>query len=248
MRNILNLEEEKYYLTEETQFNRIYDIISRMPNFILYSKSSINYTDYFYDTEDEFLKQNRATVRVRKYPDKKVLSIKYISSNALKEEREREAYMDMPVNAEVNEYREAILFLSNKINDIYAKRLDVDTVRKMRDLKVYLVIYTNRETFELKNNVDLKISVHFDKLNYSAKFTKGEDNVVKFVLNNYPDTVNLDTFKRFISNINKKVYFINDNESKFEAGKRILNYDRFNKKPKEEIEEKEEDKNKDENN
>lgn len=244
MRNILNLEEEKFYLTEENQYTRIYDIISRMPNFILHSKSNIYYIDYFYDTPDEFLKQNRATVRVRKYADKKVLSIKYISSNALKEEKVREAYMDMPVDAEVNEYREAILFLSNKINDIYAKRLDIDTVRKMRDLQVYLVIYTDRETFELKNNLDLKISVHFDRLNYDAKFTKGQDNVVKFVLNNYPDSVNMDTFKRFISNINKKVYFINDNESKFEAGKRILNYDRFNKKGEKEEEEenKEEDK------
>lgn len=241
MRNILNLEEEKYYLTEESQFDRVYDIISLMPNFILHEKKQINYTDYFYDTPDEFLKQNRATVRVRKYPDKKVLSIKYISSNPLKEDKVREAYMDMPLDAEVSEFREAILFLSNKINDIYVKRLDVDTVRKLRDLKVYLVIYTDRETYELKNNLDLKISVHFDRLNYSAKFTSGEDKVVKFVLNNYPDTVNLDTFKRFISNINKKVFFINDNESKFEAGKRILNYDRFNKKPKYEDEEEKKD-------
>jgi len=240
MRNILNLEEEKYYLTEEAQFNRIYDIISRMPNFIIYDKFETNYTDYFYDTPDEFLKQNRATVRVRKYADKKVLSIKYISSNALKEEREREAYMDMPLDAEVNEYREAILFLSTKINDIYAKRLDVDTVRKMRDLKVYLVIYTDRETYELKNNLELKISVHFDRLNYSAKFSEGQDNAVKFVLNNYPDTVNLDTFTRFINNINKKVFFVHDNESKFTAGSRILNYDRFNKKEVEEEDEDEE--------
>ena len=154
MRNILNLEEEKFYLTSDDQFDRIHEIISRMPNFILYENTETLYTDYFYDTEDEFLKQNRATVRVRKYSDKKVLSIKYVSSNALKEEREREAYMDMPVDAQVNEYREALLFLSNKINDIYAKRLDIDTVRKMRDLKVYLVIYTDRETYELKNNVE----------------------------------------------------------------------------------------------
>lgn len=235
MRNILNLEEEKFYLTSENQFERIHEIISRMPNFILYENTETLYTDYFYDTEDEFLKQNRATVRVRKYSDKKVLSIKYISSNALKEEREREAYMDMPVDAEVTEYREALLFLSNKINDIYAKRLDIDTVRKMRDLKVYLVIYTDRETYELKNNLELKISVHFDRLEYASKFTSGKDNTVKFVLNNYPDTVNLDTFKRFISNINKKVYFINDNESKFMAGSRILNYERF--KQKEDIDE-----------
>lgn len=239
MRNILNLEEEKFYLSNEDEFDRVHEIISRMPNFIMYETTNTNYTDYFYDTPDNFLKQNRATVRVRKYSDKQVLSIKYISSNALKEEKEREAYMDMPADVNVTEYREAILFLSNKINDIYAKRLDIDTVRKMRDLKVYLVIYTDRETFELKNNIDLKISVHFDRLNYASKFTSGKDNVIKFVLNNYPDTVNLDTFKRFISNINKKVYFINDNESKFTAGSRILNYDRFKKKGESEEEEEE---------
>ena len=236
MRNVLNLEEEKFYLTEEQQFDRVYDIISKMPNFVLYSKIETKYVDYFYDTEDEFLKQNRASVRVRKYKNKQVLSIKYISSNALKEEKVREAYLDMPLGVDLLDNREAILFLSNKINDIYAKRLDVDSVRKMRDLKVYLVIYTDRETYKVKNNLDLKISIHFDRLDYSSKFTKGADNCVKFVLNNYPDTVNMDTFKRFINNVNKKVFFINDNESKFEAGRRILKDDRFKTKKVEEDE------------
>lgn len=240
MRNLLNLEEEKYYLSEESDFDRIHGIISLMPNFVLYSNSNVLYTDYFYDTEDEFLKQNRATVRVRKYADKQVLSIKYISSNALKEEKEREAYLDMPIDADITTHREALLFLSNKINDIYSRRLDIDSVRKMRELKVYLVIYTDREIYEVKNNLDLKISVYFDRLEYQSKFTKGTDNVVKFILNNYPDTVNMDTFKRFISTVNKKVFFINDNESKFDAAKRILNYDRFNKKPVDEEEDEEE--------
>lgn len=233
MRNIQNLEEEKFYLTEENQFNRIYDIISRMPNFILYDQNSMMYEDLFYDTKDEFLKQNRATIRLRRYIDRQVLSIKYISSNALQEEKVREAYMDLPVDADITTHREAQLFLSNKINDIYARRLDIDTVRKMRDLKPYLAIYTTRKIFELKNNLDLKILVYFDKCEYKSKFSSGNDNLVKFVLNNYPDTVNLDVFNRFIKNVNSKVYFVNDNESKFEAGARILNYDRFNKKAKE---------------
>lgn len=246
MRNIQNLEEEKFYLTEENQFNRVYDIISLMPNFILYSQDHILYEDLFFDTKDEFLKQNRATVRLRTYDDKKVLSIKYISSNALQEEKVREAYLDLPKDADITKNREAQLFLSNKINDIYARRLDIDTVRKMRDLKPYLAIYTNRTIYELKNNMDSKISIYFDRCEYKSKFTSDRDYVLKFVLKNYPDTVNLDVFKRFIKNVNSKVYFVNDNESKFEAGARILNYDRFNKKPKE-IEEESEEENKKDN-
>lgn len=234
MRNIQNLEEEKYYLADESQYNRVYDIISLMPNFILYANANVLYEDLFFDTKDKFLQQNRATVRVRSYNDRKVLSIKYISSNALQEEKVREAYLELDKNADITTNREAQLFLSNKINDIYARRLDIDIIRKMRDLKPYLAIYTNRTIYELKNNMDLKISVYFDRCEYKSKFTSGGDNVVKFVLKNYPDTVNLDVFNRFIKNVNSKVYFVNDNESKFEAGSRILNYDRFNKKPKEE--------------
>ncbi|MBE5746085.1 MAG: CYTH domain-containing protein [Clostridiales bacterium] len=245
MRNVQNLEEEKFYLTEENQFHRIYEIISRMPNFILYDSYRILYEDLFYDTKDKFFEQNRATIRVRTYVDKKVLSIKYLSSNAQKEERVREAYLDLPSDADITTNREAHLFLSNKINDIYARRLDIDTIRKMRDLKPYLAVYTNREVYELKNNMDLKISVYFDRCDYKAKFTKDKDNIVKFVLNNYPDTVNLDVFNRFIKNVNEKVYFINDNESKFECAKRILNYDRFNKKRKFEEDEKTEETNND---
>ena len=232
MRNLQNLEEEKFYLTEEDEFDRVYDIISLMPNFVMYGKYETEYEDYFYDTKDKFLQQNRASVRVRKLNDKQVLSIKYISYNALKEEKEREAYFDMPIDVKLTEYRPAMLFLSNKINDIYSKTLEVDSVRKMRELEVYLVIYTSRTIHELKNNMDLKITVNFDNVIYHTKFNKGEDNIIKFILNNYPDSVNLDTFKRFIKNISSKVFFINDNESKYTAGLRVLNDDRFNKKYK----------------
>lgn len=241
MRNVQNLEEEKFYLTDKDQFDRIHDIISRMPNYILYNSFETEYTDYFYDTEDKFLEQNRASVRVRKFEDKQVLSIKYISSNALKQEKVREAYLDMPLDADVTTYRQALLFLSTKINDIYARNLEIDLVRKMRDLKVYLVVYTERTTYELKNNEELKIVVNFDKCDYDAKFTKAHDDIVKIILQNYPDKFSLIQFNNFINEINKRVYFINDNESKFESAKRILNYDRFMKKVKDDDDEDEDD-------
>lgn len=232
MRNIQNLEEEKFYLTEENEYDKIYGIISRMPSYILFNTTNELYTDYFYDTKDKFLEQNRASVRVRKYKDRQILSIKYISSNALQQEKVREAYFDMPLDAELTSCRNAILFLSTKINDIYARRLEIDLVRKLRDLQVYLVIYTDRTSYELKNNEDLKITVNFDRCKYSAKFSKGEDNIVKIILQNYPDKINLLQFNNFIKEINKRVYFVNDNESKFQSAKRILNYDRFSKKVK----------------
>lgn len=248
MRNIQNLEEEKFFLTDESEYDRVYGIISRMPNYVLYKTSNELYTDYFYDTPDKFLEKNRATLRVRKFKDKQVLSIKYVSSNALKQEKVREAYLDMPLNAEVSSHREALLFLSTKINDIYARPLDIDLVRKMRDLKVYLVIYTDRTIYELKNNNELKINVLFDRCSYQAKFSNGEDKIVKVVLQNYPDKLNLLQYNNFIDNINKKVYFVHDNESKFESAKRILNYDRFDNKLIEEDEEDEEDDNKEDKN
>lgn len=241
MRNVQGFEEEKFYLAEESDYKKIYDIIARMPNFVLSNETEVDYVDYFFDTPDKFLQQNRATVRVRKLQDKQILSIKYVSSNALQQEKVREAYFDMPVDANLANFREAHLFLSNKINDIYAKYLDIDIVRKMRDLKVYLVIYTNRTIYELKNNRETKISVCFDRLEYQSKFLNGEDSVVKFILDNYPDKMNLEIFHHFIKEINKRVYIINDNESKFEAGNRIFNYDRFNKKQVEDDEEYEDD-------
>lgn len=246
MRNILGLEEEKFYLSDDGDYNKIYDILAHMPNFVLSNENQVFYEDYFYDTPDKFLEQNRASVRVRKYDDKQVLSIKYISSNALQEEKVREAYFDMPLNAELSTCREAHLFLSNKINDIYARHLDIDLVRKMRELKVYLVIYTDRTIIEMKNNRETKISVNFDRLEYQSKFLKGSDDTVKFILDNYPDKINLEIFHHFIKEINRRVYIINDNESKFEAGKRIFNYDRYNKKDVEE-EYEEEDENEEEN-
>ncbi len=248
MRNIQGLEEEKYYLGDEDDYKKIYNIISHMPNFVLSNQVETNYVDYFYDTPDKFLEQNRASVRVRKLNDKQILSIKYVSSNALQEEKVREAYLEMPLDADITSYREAHLFLSNKINDIYARYLDIDIVRKMRDLKVYLVIYTNRTTYELKNNREIRIAVNFDRLTYQSKFIENGESTVKFVLYNYPDKLTLETFNHFIKEINRRVYFVNDNESKFEAGKRILNYDRFNLKSKDSDEEEEEDESEDDSN
>jgi len=243
MRNVQGLEEEKFYLTDSNDFDKIHDIISRMPSYILYKTQYEAYTDYFYDTKDKFLEQNHASVRVRIYPDRQVLSIKYISSNALKEEKVREAYLDLPIDAVITSNREAQLFLSTKINDIYSRRLEIDTVRKMRDLEVFLVVYTERTTMELKNNEDFKITVNFDRCDYQSKFNNGHDDIVKIILQNYPDSLNLAQFKSFINEINKRVYFINDNESKFESAKRILNYGRFKQKP---IDEEDEDEEKDE--
>lgn len=230
MRNVQGFEEEKYYLSEEDEYQKIYDILSHMPNYVISNERDVSYEDYFYDTDDKFFEKNRATIRVRKYSDRQVLSIKYISSNALQEEKVREAYLDLPLDANVTTFREAQLFLSNKVNDIYAKYLDIDIVRKIRDMKVFLVIYTDRTRIEMKNNREVKISVNFDKLHYQSKFLKGEDDTVKFILENYPDSINLEIFNRFLKEILKRVYIINDNESKFEAGKRIFNYDRFNTK------------------
>ncbi len=245
MRNIQNFEEEKFYLTDERDFTRVYDIISKMPNFVLYETKEEKYQDYFYDTKDEFLKKNRATVRVRKEKDRQTLSIKYTSSNALMEEKVREAYFDLPVELDLLNCRDAMLFLSNKINDIYAQRLDIDVVRVLRDLRVYLVIHTNRTIYRLKNNKDLKINVKFDSCLYQTKFNNGKDEIVKFEMENYPDTLNTKIFEDFIDNVNRKVYFVHDNESKFMAGSRILKYDRFNTKL---VEEEETEENKEEEN
>ncbi|MGN1208427.1 MAG: CYTH domain-containing protein, partial [Christensenellales bacterium] len=198
MRNIQGLEEEKFYLSDDDEYKKVYDIISHMPNFVLSSETEDFYEDYFYDTKDKFLEQNRASVRVRKLADKQILSIKYVSSNALQEERVREAYLDMPLDADLPSYREAQLFLSNKINDIYAHYLDIDLVRKMRELKVYLVIYTDRTIYDLKNNRETRILVNFDRLTYQSKFIESTDNTIKFVLCNYPDKLNMETFQHFI--------------------------------------------------
>lgn len=231
MRNYNNREEEKFYIVEETQFKRIYDIISKMPNFVMYNSYEEKYNDYFYDTKDKFLETNRASCRIRKLSDADLLSIKYVSSNAYQEEKERESYIELPKNTVLTQNKKALLFLSNKVNDVYSNRIQIDTVRKFRELEIYMVICTLRNVYQLKNNEDLKINVKFDRCLYQSKFASQTDLIVKIELENYPDSVNLDTFNRFLRELRKKVVLIPDNESKFTAGKRVFNLNRFNKKP-----------------
>ena len=244
MKNYFGNEEEKYYITEEAQYRRIYEIISNMPNFVLSESYDTTYRDVFYDTKDKFLEINRASCRVRLLGNADLLSIKYISSNPYTEAKEREGYLDLPKNTDIANNKQALMFLSTKLNDVYSSRIDMDIMRKLRDVKPYLVIDTKRTVHILKNNEDLQIAIKFDRLTYQSKFLSQNDLVVKIELLNYPDSVNLDTYNRFIKELRKKAILIPDNESKFEAGKRIFNLDRFNKKPKKE-EENEEEKKKD---
>lgn len=234
MKNVYGYEEEKYYLVDEAQFNRIYEIISNMPNFVIYNTYETSYMDYFYDTPDMFLEQNRASCRVRRLEDVDLLSLKYLSYNVFKEEKIREHYMELPLNTTLNQNKQALLFLSNQINDVYSNRLEIDTVRKFRDLKVFMVVDTLRKVYQLKNNEDLKINVKFDHCLYQTKFVDQKDIMIKIELENYPDSVNMETFQRFIKVIRQKVGIIPDDESKYTAAKRVFKIDRFNKKPKEE--------------
>lgn len=235
MKNMNGYEEEKYYLVDEAQFNRIYEIISNMPNFVIYDSYETSYMDYFYDTPDMFLEQNGASCRVRRLDDVDLLSLKYLSYNVFKEEKVREHYMELPLNTNLAQHKQALLFLSNQINDVYSNRLEIDTFRKFRDLKVFMAIHTIRKVYQLKNNEDLKINVKFDHCLYQTKFVDQKDIMAKIELLNYPDSVNMETFQRFVKVIRQKVGIIPDNESKYTAAKRAFKIDRFNKKPKEEI-------------
>lgn len=210
--------DRSYYLTNSELFARIREIMGLMPNFAVGETKKVEYTDTFYETSDYFLKQLGAFVRIRKTAEKQTLSI---VCNNLGVSREFE--MEMAYNSKLTDKDEYILFLEDKIQDIYTHKIDVDVIRVLHHLKPFLIMTTNRTIYEILTSTDFKAEVDFDKTYIETKRNKDMINVVKFKNKCFISQKNEETFNRFVKEFEKRLIMIPMNEKKLDAGLRVVN-------------------------
>src|SRR5574344_1049510 len=122
--------DESYYLTNELMFLRVKEIMSFMKSFQVGEINEYEFEDVYYETPSYFLKEIGATVRIRKMPKLQTLSI---LCNQLDQTREFEIEMDY--GSKITDKDDYIIFLEDKIQDIYTHQLDVDVIRVLHDLK-----------------------------------------------------------------------------------------------------------------
>ncbi|MBQ8431105.1 MAG: hypothetical protein IJX26_04145, partial [Clostridia bacterium] len=111
------------------------------------------------------------------------------------------------------------------LQDIYTHRIDIDIVRMLKSLKVFMYIVSDRTQLEIINNSGFNALVNLDVVTFKTKRHTIGDNVVEVKMNCYPDVGNKTAYSRFVSELEQKVMLIPMQETKYEAGKRVFRYE-----------------------
>lgn len=209
--------DKSFYLTSETQFSRVSEILNLMPAFQVGVVKSYTFTDTYFETPEYFLKNLDATIRIRKTPDKQTLSI---VCNELG--RRREFEMEMAYGAKITDQDEYILFLEDKIQDIYTHKIDVDVIRILHHLKPFLIMTTERKAHEVLNSREFRAEVDFDRTKIETKRNIDYIYVVEFKNKCFLSKENEQTFERFVKEFQRRQVLIPMDEKKLDAGMRVF--------------------------
>ncbi len=218
--NLIKNYDENYYLHSEKEYARLYELISLMPNYAISNTQNLSHTDVFYETPDNLLKRLDASIRVRHEGDQQYLSI-VCKNNGVK----REFEMQMKFGDKIADKIEYLIFLEDKLQDIYTHNIDANIIRLLKFLKPFLFITTTRTRYEIINNTGLKVFVDFDRTNFKTKRHDENDNIVEIKLKSLADKQNLTAYDRFIAELKEKVLLLPMEETKYDAGMRVFRYE-----------------------
>ena len=212
---------QRTYYVKAKDMVRLDELIRLMPNMATKSAKQIEIVDYFYETPDKLLETLDASIRVRVVDNnKQILSI-VCKNNGVR----REFEMDMHYGDKIQSSNEYILFLEDKLQDMYTHRMDADIARMLKSLKVFMYITTNRVQLEIFNNTGFSGIVNFDSVVFNTKRYKIPDSILEIKMNCVNDIANKTAFERFCFALEQKVQLTNMGETKFEAGRRVFRYE-----------------------
>ena len=208
---------QKTYYIHSQDIPHLEEVIRLMPNYDTKSQKKYTVADYFYETPEKLLEQLDASIRIRVVGDKQTLSIVCKNDNI-----RREFETDMHFGDKIQDKNEYILFLEDKLQDIYTHRIDIDIARMLKNLKVFLNIMTERKQLEIINNSGFSCLVNIDTVVFNTKRHNVADFVVEVKLNCLNDIANKTAFDRFTYALEQKISLVPMDETKFDAGKRVF--------------------------
>lgn len=207
-----------FYLTTVDDFFRANQILNLMPNFQVGNVKEFEFTDTYFETPEYFLKELEATIRIRKTPEKQTLSI---VCNNLGVAREFE--IEMKYGSSITDDDVYILFLEDKIQNIYTHRIDVDVIRVLHHLRPFLVMTTHRKACEIITSTDFRAEVDFDRTYIQTKRNKDQINILEFKNKCFLSNENEEMFNRFVKEFERRMVLIPMDEKKLSAGMRVFN-------------------------
>ncbi len=211
---------QRTYYVDSKDLPRLDELIRLMPNMATKSAKQISIVDYFYETPDKLLQKLDASIRVRVIDDKQILSIVCKIEGV-----RREFETEMHYGDKIQDKNEYILFLEDKLQDLYTHRMDADIARMLRHLKIFMYITTSRYQLEIFNNTGFNGTVNFDSVMFKTKRHHIPEYILEIKQNCLNNIQNKTAFERFCFELEQKVKLTNMGETKFEAGKRIFNYE-----------------------
>ncbi|MBO7508072.1 MAG: CYTH domain-containing protein [Clostridia bacterium] len=212
---------QRTYYVKNRDMIRLDELIRLMPNMETKSSKQIEIVDYFYETPENLMETLDASIRVRIVDNsKQTLSI-VCKNDGVRKEFET----DMHYGDKIQDKNEYILFLEDKLQDMYTHRMDADIARMLKGLKVFLYIETHRLQLEIFNNTGFNGLVNFDAVMFNTKRHQIPEYVFEIKMNCMNDIANKTAFERFCYALEQKVQLTNMGETKFEAGKRIFKYE-----------------------
>ena len=218
--DIQKIIQKTYYLHSEKDFAHAEQIVRLMPNYAVKSEKKYQIVDYFFETPEKLLEQIDASIRIRIAENKQILSI--VCNN---DGKRREFETEMQVGENIQDKNEYILFLEDKIQDIYTHKIDVDVACMLKNLKVFLSIVTQRKQLDVINNQGFDSFVNLDRVEYQTKRQNIKDNVFEIKMNCFADVANKTAFERLCKSVEQKILITPMDETKFDAGKRISEYE-----------------------
>ena len=208
---------QKTYYIHGKDIPHLNEILSLMPNYATRNEKHITIFDYFYETPEKLLEQLDASIRIRVVENTQILSI-VCKNDGVRREFETEMHYGDSIQ-DKNEY---ILFLEDKLQDIYTHRIGIDIARILKNLNAFLIIQTERKQLEIRNNTEFSGIINIDNVLFSTKRHNVFDNVLEVKMNCVNDTANKTAFDRLIFTLEQKLPLTPMDETKFDAGKRVF--------------------------
>ena len=221
---------KSYYIQKKKDFDRAHEIMRLMPSYAFYDKEKLDFTDAYYETPDNFLKDMGVTLRVRKFKTKHIISVKYDEKLIERQDAiNKQSVYDQEIDATDSLFaHENLLFVEDKLNVIFGGKLQIDILHKLRQLQEVYLIKTKRKSFEVVHNSGLRANVYFDEVVYTNKLKAIDYNdlILQLELNSLSTKINKQLFEEFVNKLREKLILVPMVESKYEAA--IL-YTRFKK-------------------
>jgi hypothetical protein len=211
---------KSYYVQKKKDFDRLHEIMHLLPSYALYEKGKEEFTDIYLETSDDFLKNMGVTVRLRRFKDKQVVSVKYNEKIVKTKETIRKSVYEQVLESSESVFsHENLLFIEDKLNVIFGGKLQIDILYKLRQLQEVYLVKTLRKSFEAVHNSGFRADIFFDEVVYvnKLKTIDYKDLILQVRMTSLSTDLNKKLFENYINELRKKIVLVPMKESKYEA-------------------------------